>query len=55
MQLTWKDYLRLYGPFAAYALVLIVGAIYSLGYRNGMCSLLDVSGRAVQEARQCGV
>jgi hypothetical protein len=51
MELTWRDYVRLYGPFALYALVLIIGAIYSLGYRNGMCSLLDVSSRAVKEAR----
>jgi hypothetical protein len=49
MELTWRDYARLYAPFAIYALVLVLGALYSLGYRNGMQSLLDASSRAVAE------
>ena len=51
MELTWREYAKLYAPFALYAAVLVVGAIYALGYRNGMRSLLEASATAANDAR----
>lgn len=46
MQVSWKSLLRLYAPYIAYSLILLVGGIYSMGYRNGMASILRAAGEA---------
>ena len=53
MELSWRDYVRLYAPFAIYLLIVALGGLYALGYRSGISSLLSVSGRAASEAK-CG-
>jgi len=53
MRISWRDFALLYGPYAIYGLIIVLGAIYALGYRNGMASLLAVSGRSSSEAK-CG-
>jgi len=53
MKLTWGEYLRLYAPLYLYGFVVIVGAVYGFGYRNGVDSIVRVAGNAAREAK-CG-
>jgi hypothetical protein len=43
MEISWQAWARLYAPYLFMAGCSIVGAIYGLGYRNGIAAVLTAS------------
>jgi hypothetical protein len=54
MELSWRDFVKLHAPYIAYALLVVIGAIYAYGYRQGMAAMIRASADAAREAT-CGV
>ena len=50
MEISWRDYLKLNLPFVLILAGNALGALYALGYRQGMRAMLTAAGDAAAEA-----
>ncbi len=43
MEVSWQTWAKLYAPYIVWGACIFVGALYSMGYRNGIAAILNAS------------